>query len=61
LLQGAQPRAEADALSPEQSRVLKLLLEECSVKSAVALTVKIAGARKELAYKEALRLAEKKL
>jgi len=61
LLQGAQPRAEADTLSPEQSRVLKLLLEECSVKSAVALTVKIAGARKELAYKEALRLAEKKL
>jgi 16S rRNA (cytidine1402-2'-O)-methyltransferase len=57
LLQGAPPKSQgSEELTAEQERVLKLLLEECSVKSAVALTVKIAGARKELAYQAALRL-----
>lgn len=59
LLQGA-PTQREEGLSAEQMRVLKLLLQECSLKSAVALLVKIAGARKELAYQEALRLMEKK-
>jgi 16S rRNA (cytidine1402-2'-O)-methyltransferase len=60
LLQGAPAQPSGEALSEEQARVLKLLLEECSVKSAAALTAKITGARKELAYQAALRLAEKK-
>lgn len=60
LLQGA-PVGREEGLDAEQTRVLKLLLEECSVKSAVALLVKITGARKELAYQEALRLADKKV
>ncbi len=60
LLQGAPAQGSEDELTPEQTRVLKLLLEECSVKTAVALATKITGARKELAYRTALRLAEKK-
>jgi len=60
LLQGAALKQATDELSPEQTRVLKLLLEECSVKTAVALTVKITGAKRDLAYQAALRLAEKK-
>ena len=60
LLQGAAEKQATDGLSPEQTRVLTLLLEECSVKSAVALTVKIAGAKKDLAYQAALKLAQEK-
>lgn len=60
LLQGAPAARGGEALTAEQERVLKLLLEECSVKTAAALAAKITGARKELAYQAALRLAEKK-
>jgi 16S rRNA (cytidine1402-2'-O)-methyltransferase len=53
----AAPEVEADTgLSGEHLRVLKLLLEECSVKTAVALTVRITGAKKDLAYAAALAL-----
>ncbi|MDD5033207.1 MAG: 16S rRNA (cytidine(1402)-2'-O)-methyltransferase [Methylococcaceae bacterium] len=61
LLQGASPKPGKDDLTHEQMRVLKLLLDECSVKTASSLTAKITGARKELAYQAALRLTEKKL
>ncbi len=59
LLEGAPVRAGIDEMSPEQIRVLKALLEECSVKTAVSLTCKITGTRKELVYREALKLADK--
>ena len=60
LLEGATQHKHNEELTSEQTRVLKLLLEECSVKTAAALTAKITGARKELAYQAALRLADKK-
>ena len=60
LLQGAAKSPPADELNPEQARVLKLLLEECSLKTAAALTAKITGAKKALAYQAALRLAAEK-
>lgn len=56
LLEGAPPAPETAGLTPEQERVLKLLLEECSVKTAVGLAVKITGARREELYRAALRL-----
>lgn len=56
LLEGAPPAPETAELTPEQERVLKLLLEECSVKTAVGLAVKITGARREWLYRAALRL-----
>jgi len=59
LLQGAATNRGGEELTAEQTRVLKLLLEECSVKSAAALAAKITGCRKDLAYQAALRLAEK--
>jgi len=58
LLQGATARPVKEDLAPEQIRVLKLLLGECSLKSAVTLAVNITGARKELVYRAALKLAE---
>jgi 16S rRNA (cytidine1402-2'-O)-methyltransferase len=59
LLEGAAQQRPKEELTAEQMRILKLLLEECSVKSASTLTAKITGARKELAYQAALRLADK--
>ena len=41
-------------LSSEQLRVLKLLLAECSIKTAVALAAEITGQRKKLFYQAAL-------
>jgi 16S rRNA (cytidine1402-2'-O)-methyltransferase len=59
LLQGATIDSSSVMMTAEQTRVLKLLLEECSVKSAAALTAKITGVKRDLAYHAALRLAEK--
>ncbi len=58
LVEGAPPEPEADALTPEQERVLGVLLGECSVKTAAALAAKITGARREQLYRAALRLAK---
>ena len=60
LLEGAPQHNHNDQLTLEQTRVLKLLLEECSVKTAASMTAKITGARKELAYQAALKLADKR-
>lgn len=56
IIQGAPATPAEDRLDDEQFRVLKLLLEECSVKTAAALCARITGARKELAYRAALEL-----
>ena len=56
----AATRKTKDELTEEQLRVLKLLLEECSVKTASSLAAKVTGARKELLYQAALRLADQK-
>ncbi len=58
LIEGASDRSTADELTHEQVRVLKLLLTENSLKTAVRLTVDISGARRELAYQAALRLSK---
>ncbi|QFY41431.1 16S rRNA (cytidine(1402)-2'-O)-methyltransferase [Candidatus Methylospira mobilis] len=60
LIQGAEEIRATETLSDEQMNTLELLLEECSLKSAVALCCKITGARKEIAYKTALSLQEKR-
>lgn len=59
IVQGAPPAPAGDALTQEQLRVLNLLLEECSVKSAAALCARITGVRKDLAYRAALALKER--
>jgi 16S rRNA (cytidine1402-2'-O)-methyltransferase len=44
-------------LTDEQDRILRVLLAECSIKTAVALAVEITGARKKSLYQAALAIA----
>jgi 16S rRNA (cytidine1402-2'-O)-methyltransferase len=46
-----------NVISPEQERILKLLLTECSVKKAVDLTVAITGGKKKPIYQTALEFS----
>jgi 16S rRNA (cytidine1402-2'-O)-methyltransferase len=57
IVEGAEKVSKEDnALSPEQMKILAALLQECSIKTAVALAVEITGARKKLLYQAALNL-----
>lgn len=59
LLEGAPPAAaDADELTAEETRILRLLLEECSVKTAVSLAARITGARRDSVYRAALRMGK---
>jgi len=48
--------ADGDDSSAEALRILKLLLKECSIKTAVALATEITGQRKKKLYQTALAL-----
>mgnify|MGYP006273493289 CR=1 FL=1 len=56
IIEGNKISPSEEELSPEQQRVLALLLEECSVKTAASLVAKITGARREQAYRRALEM-----
>ena len=56
IVAGAPPAPINQDLSPEHLRVLQLLLNECSMKTAVSLAVEITGARKKILYQTALKL-----
>lgn len=56
VVEADRPPSQEEGLLPEQQRVLSILLESCSVKTAAALTAKITGARREQAYRRALDL-----
>ncbi|MGZ8226983.1 MAG: 16S rRNA (cytidine(1402)-2'-O)-methyltransferase [Methylococcaceae bacterium] len=43
-------------ITVEQERILRTLLDECSIKTAVALVVEITGARKKIVYQAALAI-----
>jgi 16S rRNA (cytidine1402-2'-O)-methyltransferase len=58
VLEGAPALGRTDGLTADEERVLRILLEDCSVKTAASLTAKITGARRETVYRAALRLAE---
>ncbi|MEQ1739970.1 MAG: 16S rRNA (cytidine(1402)-2'-O)-methyltransferase [Methyloglobulus sp.] len=45
-----------DELSPEQIKILTILMRECTTKTAVEMAVEITGARKKLLYQAALGL-----
>ncbi|MBK8816600.1 MAG: 16S rRNA (cytidine(1402)-2'-O)-methyltransferase [Methylococcaceae bacterium] len=47
---------EAALLSPEHTKVLSILMQKCTTKTAVELAVEITGARKKLLYQAALDL-----
>lgn len=60
IVEGAEKIDVSDnTITPEQERILKLLLTECSVKKAVDLTVEITGGKKKPIYQAALALNEK--
>lgn len=56
IVAGHLVESDDQALGEEPLRVLKLLLAECSIKTAVALAVEITGERKKLLYQTALAL-----
>jgi 16S rRNA (cytidine1402-2'-O)-methyltransferase len=60
VLEGAPELGRSEGLAAEEERILRILLEDCSVKTAVSLTVKITGARREMVYRTALRLNQER-
>ncbi len=58
LVAGTEPTQNKNDISPEQEKLLTVLLKECSIKSAVAMAVEITGARKKTLYQAALKLSE---
>jgi 16S rRNA (cytidine1402-2'-O)-methyltransferase len=59
LIAGAEPTKNQNDISPEQEKLLTVLLKECSIKSAVAMAVEITGARKKILYQAALKLSNR--
>ena len=57
MVSGATREKKPDTLSEQQLKTLKVLLTECSIKTAVKLAVEITGVRKKLLYQTALELA----
>jgi len=58
MVSGRVIEKKPDTLNDHQLKTLRLLLEECSIKTAVHLAVEITGARKKLLYQTALQLSE---
>jgi 16S rRNA (cytidine1402-2'-O)-methyltransferase len=59
IVAGYEVESEGQELSDEQLRILKLLLKECSIKTAAALAADITGQRKKLLYQAALEMQDK--
>jgi 16S rRNA (cytidine1402-2'-O)-methyltransferase len=60
IVDGAVADKKEQLITPEQERVLQVLLRECSIKTAVALAVEITGVRKKLLYQAALIIDKEK-
>ncbi|MGZ5049457.1 MAG: 16S rRNA (cytidine(1402)-2'-O)-methyltransferase [Methylobacter sp.] len=58
IVDGAAIDKSEPAVTPEQEKILRVLLRECSIKTAVELAVEITGARKKLLYQLALELTK---
>jgi len=59
LVEGAVIEKNVSEITEEQSRVLQVLLKECTIKTAVAMAVEITGARKKVLYQAALDIKGK--
>jgi len=60
LVDGATIDKKEQIITPEQEKILRVLLGECSIKTAVALAVEITGVRKKLLYQAALDMEKAK-
>ena len=58
IVAGSEIDEDQKGLNEEHLRVLRLLLKECSIKTAVALATEITGQRKKLLYQAALDLQQ---
>jgi 16S rRNA (cytidine1402-2'-O)-methyltransferase len=54
IVDGAVVDKKEQIITPEQQKLLAVLLRECSIKTAVAMAVEITGVRKKLLYQAAL-------
>ncbi len=59
LVEGIVKEKTINEITDEQKRILQILLQQCSIKSAVAMAVDITGARKKVLYQAALHLGSK--
>ena len=59
LVEGIIIEKTAGEITEEQKRILQILLQQCSIKTAVSMAVEITGARKKVLYQSALQLANK--
>ena len=58
MVSGATIEKKPSTLTEQQLKTLKVLLTECSIKTAVKLAVEITGVRKKLLYQMALELSD---
>ena len=60
IVDGAVADKNEQIITSEQKKILQVLLQECSIKTAVAMAVEITGARKKLLYQVALIINKEK-
>ncbi|MGZ8164191.1 MAG: 16S rRNA (cytidine(1402)-2'-O)-methyltransferase [Methylobacter sp.] len=60
LVDGAVADKKAQIITAEQEKLLRVLLRECSIKTAVAMAVEITGVKRKLLYQAALALDKEK-
>jgi 16S rRNA (cytidine1402-2'-O)-methyltransferase len=58
IVDGATVDKKEQVITPEQEKILRVLLSECSIKTAVAMAVEITGVRKKLLYRAALEMGK---
>jgi len=56
VVDAATENKDETAISPEHDKILRILLQECSIKTAASLAAKITGGRKKLLYQAALAI-----
>ena len=60
IVDGAVVDRKEQIITPDQEKLLRVLLRECSIKTAVAMAVEITGVRKKLLYQAALEMDKAK-
>jgi 16S rRNA (cytidine1402-2'-O)-methyltransferase len=60
IVDGAVADKNEQMITPEQKKLLQVLLQECSIKTAVGMAVEITGVRKKLLYQVALIINKEK-
>jgi len=60
IVDGAVVDKKEQIITPDQEKLLQVLLRECSIKTAVAMAVEITGVRKKLLYQAALEIDKAK-